>query len=63
MSDPGRYASYMRGKLRDAVEAIREPGDRPMERLRPAYVYSLSSLQVEWLPHADAQDEFSGRAF
>jgi hypothetical protein len=53
----------MRGRLRDAVEAIREPGDRPMERLRPAYVYSLSSLQVEWLPHADAQDEFSGRAF
>src|SRR5437667_7689823 len=60
MSDPNPYASYIRGKLREAVETIRVPDGRTMqEQLRSAYVFSLSSLQVEWFQRAD-RDEWNG---
>jgi hypothetical protein len=52
------HASYIREKLRGAKASI-VGDDRPMqERLWSAYEFDLSSLQREWFPHADAQDEF-----
>jgi hypothetical protein len=52
------HSSYIREKLRGAKNAILDD-DRPMqERLCSAYLYSLSSLQREWFPDADAQNEF-----
>jgi hypothetical protein len=52
------HTSYIREKLHDAKDTILE-NDRPMQkRLESAYVYNLSSLEAEWFPHADAQDEF-----
>jgi hypothetical protein len=55
MADQG---SYICEKLRGAKDAIADD-DRPIQqRLWSAYLYNLSSLQAEWLPHVDAQDEF-----
>jgi hypothetical protein len=55
MADQG---SYIREKLRGAKDAIADD-DRPIQqRLWSSYLYNLSSLQAEWLPHVDAQDEF-----
>jgi hypothetical protein len=50
----------MREKLRGAATSIRDDDGRSIqERLWSAYRDNLSSLQREWFPHADAQDEFA----
>ena len=51
-------SAYIREKLRGAKNAISDH-DRPMqERLWSAYLYNLSSMQRDWFPDADAQNEF-----
>jgi hypothetical protein len=59
VSHEGNHASYIREKLRGAATTIRDEDGRSIqERLESAYVHNLSSLQVKWFPHADAQQEF-----
>lgn len=58
MSGEQDHGSYIREKLRGAKAAIADDGWPMQERLRSAYLYNLFSLQREWFPHADDQDEF-----
>jgi hypothetical protein len=56
------HGSYIREKLGGAKAAILDD-DRPMQqRLWSAYLYNLFSLQPQWHPDADAQDEFEQKA-
>lgn len=58
MSGEQDHGSYIREKLRGAKAAILDD-DRPMQqRLWSAHLFNLFSLQPQWFPHADAQDEF-----